>query len=71
MTLGAIACQVSTVYACGIPILLRFFTPTEDTDVLLLFVLQGLLLLAELLTFVRILKSYYNSAKVCLETEDK
>ena len=37
----------------------------------MLFVLQGLLLLAELLTFVRIMKSYYNSVKVCLGTEDK
>jgi len=71
MTVGAIVCQVSTVFACGLSILHRFLTPTEDIDVLLLFVLQGLLLLAEFLTFLRILKSYYNSVKVCLATKDE
>ena len=63
MNLGAIFCQVCTIYALGLPILHRFYTPSEDTEVLLLFVLQGLLLLAEALTFVRVIKSFYNSIK--------
>ena len=61
MNIGAIFCQLCTFYAFGLPITYRFYTPTEEMDVLLLFVLQGLLLLAALLTFARLLKSYYSS----------
>ena len=60
MNIGAISCAFSTVYALGLPLLRRVYTPSEDTDVLLLFVLQGVLVLAELLTFVRIVWSLRN-----------
>jgi len=71
MNIGAIACQTAIIYSFILPILHEFYTPTDDIEVLLLFVLQGMILLAEAVTFVRILKSYYNSAKAILYNEDK
>jgi len=71
MNLGAIFCQVVVIYAFGLPILHRFYSPTEDIDVLLLFVLQGMMLLTEFLTFVRIIKSFYNSAKLLCAKKDE
>ena len=65
MNFGAIACELCAVYSLGIPVLMQFYTPTEEIDVLLLFSLQGLLVLAELITFIRIVKSYWNSLKFC------
>jgi len=71
MSIGAIACQIVIIYSFTMPILHEFYTPTDDIELLLLFALQGLMLLAEALTFVRILKSYYNSIKAILLNDDK
>ena len=60
MNIGAISCALCALYALGLPLLRRVYTPSEDTDVLLLFGLQGLLVLAELLTLVRIVWSLQN-----------
>ena len=63
MNIGVIFCQLATIFAFGLLIVHRFYALSEDIDVLLLFVLQGLLLIAEALTFVRITKSFYNSIR--------
>jgi hypothetical protein len=71
MNVGAILCELCTAYAFGLPILHRFYTPSEEYDVLLLFVFEGLLLLAEALTLVRVLKSYCRSLRRCLRKRDE
>jgi len=49
----------------------RFYTPTEATDVLLLFALQGLIAFAQIMTLIRILKSFYNSIMIRRKKETK
>ena len=65
MNLGAVFCQFFAVYAFGLSLLNNYFTFTEETDILLVFVLQGLLLLSAMFTFIRVLKSYCNSWRKC------
>jgi len=49
----------------------RFYTPIEATDVLLLFALQGLIFFAQIMTLIRILKSFYNSIMIRRKKETK
>ena len=73
MNLGGFFCQFSAVYAFGLSLLNTYFTFffTEETDVLLVFVLQGLLLLSVIFTFIRIIKSYCNSWRKCFREKDE
>ena len=71
MNLGAVFCQFSAVYAFGLSLLNTYFTFTEEIDVLLVFVLQGLLLLSAMFTFIRVIKSYCNSGRKCFREKDE
>jgi hypothetical protein len=57
--LGAIMCFTPSFSALALALLRQVYFPSEDIEVLLVFCLKGLVILAQLMTIVRLIKVCY------------
>jgi hypothetical protein len=61
--LGALLEEVTVLYALGLAVVDNFWTLTDDAVILLLFLLEGILILTFTLSFFRLFSVYWGTLK--------